>query len=145
MNEHGTILFAEDDDNDAFLFQTALKKAGVQNPMRRVRNGEEALHYLAGSGRYTDRAQYPFPCLLITDLKMPRLSGFDLLDHARSILESHQVPAIVLSASVSESDRSRSLGLGAHCYFVKPSNFPAFVAIAAEVKQTWLAPVTQHA
>src|ERR1051326_7445136 len=113
MSADSTILYAEDDENDAFLFLTALAKAGVPNPVVHVLNGEEAFCYLAGTGAYSDRAAHPFPCLLVTDLKMPRLSGFDLLAKARPILDSKHLPALVLSASVAEVDRERSLLLGA--------------------------------
>ena len=144
MNDIGTILLAEDDDTDSFLFETALRKAGVRNSIARVANGEEALEYLTGTGRYADRDQYPFPCLLVTDLKMPRLSGLDLLERAAALLKSAQLPAIVLSASVSETDRSRSFELGAHRYYVKPPALRELIAIATELKETWLAPITKR-
>src|SRR3954465_5246923 len=113
----GMILHAEDDENDAFLFQMALAKAGVVNPLTQVSNGEVALQYLTGTGAYLDRDKHPFPCLLITDLKMPTLSGFDLLTQVKHLLDSNQLRAIVLTASVADSDKQRCLQLGAHGYF----------------------------
>src|SRR3954466_13637851 len=83
----GTILHAEDDENDAFLFRRALSNAGVSNPMVQVQNGEEAICYLTGTELYRNREQHPFPCLLITDLKMPRLSGFELLERIKDVPE----------------------------------------------------------
>jgi CheY-like chemotaxis protein len=142
MSKSDTILLAEDDENDAFLLRTALSKAGVANPVAHVHNGEDAFHYLTGDGAFSDRAKYPFPCLLITDLKMPRFSGFDLLARAKTILESKHLTAIVLTASVADSDKQRSLELGAQAYYVKPSNFGALIALAHDFKQSWLAPVT---
>ena len=135
-------MYAEDDENDAFLFQTAPAKAGVRNPVVHVLNGEEALCYLAGTGAYSDRTAHPFPCLLVTDLKMPRLSGFDLLAQARAILKSGHVPAVVLSASVSEMDKERSLQLGAQEYFVKPADLNGLLALANELKHCWLSSMT---
>lgn len=139
MSISDTILFVEDDENDAFLVLTALSKAGVENPVVHVVNGEEALSYLAGTGPYADRAAHPFPCLVVTDLKMPRLSGFDLLSRAKPILDSTHLPVVVLSSSASESDKERSLQLGAQAYFTKPPDFNGLVRLANELKQSWLA------
>jgi CheY-like chemotaxis protein len=141
MTQYSTILLAEDDENDAFLLKRALSNAGVSNPVAHVPDGEDALHYLAGEGVFSDRSKHPFPCLLITDLKMPKFSGFDLLARAKPILESKHLPAIVLSASVADSDRERSLKLGAQAYYVKPSDLGALIALASELKQSWLPPV----
>jgi len=121
---------------------TALAKAGVPNPVVHVLNGEEAFCYLAGTGAYSDRAAHPFPCLLVTDLKMPKLSGFDLLAQAKPLLESSHVPALVLSASVSELDKQRSLQLGAQKFFVKPADLNGLLALANELKHCWLGKVT---
>lgn len=140
---YGTILLAEDDESDAFLFQIAMSQAGVNNPIVHVADGQEALAYLSGNGAYCDRAKHPLPCLLITDLKMPRLSGFDLLARAKPILESSNVPAVVLSASIAESDKVRSLQLGAEAFFVKAPDLAGLIAIATELKQSWLARVGQ--
>ena len=142
MSKSDTILLAEDDDNDAFLLRTALSKAGIANPVAHVHNGDDAFHYLTGDGAFSDPAKYPFPCLLITDLNMPRLSGFDLLARAKTILESKKLPAIVLSASMADSDKQRSFELGARAYYVKPSDLRDLIALAHDLKQSWLAPVT---
>jgi CheY-like chemotaxis protein len=75
VNKSGTILHVEDDENDAFFFRRALSKAGVTNALTQVIDGQAAVDYLNGIGLYCDREKYPFPCLLITDLKMPVLSG----------------------------------------------------------------------
>ena len=139
------ILYAEDDENDALFFQTALKKAGVTNPLVHKENGHDALAYLEGAGAYADRSLNPLPCLLITDLKMPIISGFELLARAKPILDQFHIPAIVLSASVAKCDRERCLQLGASAYFSKPSEFTSLAALALELKKSWLAPVMQHA
>ena len=145
MAKLATILLADDDENDVFLLKTALSKAGVAISVVHVSNGEEALHYLAGDGVFSDRAKYPFPCLLITDLKMPKFSGFDLLVRARPILESTHLPVIVLSASGADSDRERSLQLGAQAYYIKPADLRSLIALASDLKESWLGPVTQPA
>jgi|SRR5690242_3257512 len=138
MSKAGAILQAEDDENDAFLFRRALLKVGVQNPLTQVPNGEAAVHYLNGVGEYSDREKFPFPGLLITDLKMPVFSGFDLLAEIKPLLDSRELRAIILTASVADSDRERSLQLGAHAYFVKPSNLSGLVTLAAQLKEAWI-------
>lgn len=143
MSRFDTILLAEDDENDAFLFRRALSLASVANPVVHVLNGKDAMLYLTGVGVYSNRTEYPFPCLLVTDLKMPHLSGFDLLTQAKPILDSHQVSAVVLSASVAESDKKQALSLGARAFFVKPAGLPGLIALAKELKYSWLAPSNQ--
>jgi CheY-like chemotaxis protein len=143
MSRCGTILLAEDDESDAFLFQIALSHAGVDNPVVRVADGAEALCYLNGDAPYADRTKHAFPCLLVTDLKMPRLSGFDLLTRAKPLLETNHVPALVLSASTAEADKERSLRLGAQDFFVKSPDLAGLIHIATEIKRNWLMPVTQ--
>jgi CheY-like chemotaxis protein len=138
MNQPGTILYAEDDESDAFVFCRALAKAEVRNPVVHVLDGEAALKYLTGVEPYSDRDKYPFPCLLITDLKMPGFSGFDLLAEIKEKLKAKALRVIVLTASVADSDRERCRQLGSHGYFVKPTDFMDFVALAREVKKTWL-------
>src|SRR4051794_19062361 len=143
MLMRGTILHAEDDENDAFLFRTALSRAGVSNPIVQVQNGEEAIRYLSATGPYSDREKHPFPCLLITDLKMPRLSGFDLLAEIKELPQFRQLAAVVLTASVADSDKKRSLELGAKGYFVKPSGLAGLTQVALKLKESWI-PVAEQ-
>jgi CheY-like chemotaxis protein len=134
----GTILHAEDDENDAFLFRLALSQAGVPNPLVQVPNGQEAVHYLAGTGLFCDREKYSFPSLLITDLKMPEFSGFDLLEYVRNLPEAKQLRVIVLTSSVADSDRAKCFELGADGYFVKPSGLAGLLALVDELKESWI-------
>jgi CheY-like chemotaxis protein len=140
-----SILHAEDDENDAFLFRRALFKAGVANPLTWVPNGEVAVEYLTGAGSWSDRGMHPFPSLLITDLKMPALSGFDLLGRLKDLPGCAQLRVVVLSASVVESDKERCRRLGAHAYFVKPSDFADLIALAGELKRSWIPSVMEPA
>ena len=141
MNRNDTILLAEDDENDAFLFRMALKKAGIPNPLSRVPDGEDAINYLVGVGIYSDRVQYPLPSLVITDLKMPRRTGFDLLAWIQDQPQLNCPPVVVLSGSAEDSDKERALGLGAVAYFVKPPGLEQMVHLAHEWKESWLAPL----
>ena len=81
--DQATILLAEDDQNDVFFMQRAFSQARLLNPLKVVRDGEETIQYLQGEGVYADRVQYPFPVLLLLDLRMPRRNGFDVLEWLR--------------------------------------------------------------
>ena len=143
--KHSPILHAEDDECDAYLFRTALSRAGVENPIIQVPDGEAAVQYLRSAQSGADREHYPFPAVLITDLKMPRLSGFDLLAAIQDLLHSRQLRAVVLSASVAETDRERCMQLGADAYFVKPPDLSGLSSLARELKTAWIATVNQPA
>ena len=120
MNDIRPILIADDDDNDALLMDLAWKRAGIPYPLRRVRDGEEAVAYIQGTGPYADRAQHPFPLLVFLDLNMPRKSGFEVLETLRATPEYHALTIEVLSGSDRRNDVERALGLGANSYLVKP-------------------------
>jgi CheY-like chemotaxis protein len=83
MIEQGTVLLAEDDADDVLLTQIAFDKARLANPLQVVRDGEEAIAYLKGQGRFSNRHHFPFPILLLLDLKMPKLNGFQVLEWLR--------------------------------------------------------------
>jgi CheY-like chemotaxis protein len=139
MNNHGTILLAEDDENDILLFRRAFAKASVPNPVIVVKDGEGAIEYLSGAGVYSDRNRYPFPSLLITDLKMPRLTGFDVLAWLRNQAKPLDLKTIVLTSSVDEADKRRAFDLGARAYLVKPVGHDGLVELALQIKDRWLA------
>jgi CheY-like chemotaxis protein len=120
-NQRPAILVAEDDPNDAFMLKRALKKAGILNPVQLVENGAQALEYLRGDGKYNDRAAYPFPGVIITDLKMPKVNGFEVLKWLKRHPECGVIPSIVLSASILESDVVQAYQAGANCYLEKPN------------------------
>jgi CheY-like chemotaxis protein len=115
------ILLVEDDPNDTFLLKRAFQKTGIDLPVHVCTDGAEAIDYLGGAGPFADRDQFPFPRVVITDLKMPRVSGFDLLAWLRDHPESDVTPKIVLSASAEQQDVIKAYQLGANCYFQKPS------------------------
>ena len=120
MGTDRLILFAEDDAADALLFRIAIKKAGIPNPIAHVVDGEEAINYLRGTGIYSDRIEFPVPSVVVTDLKMPKISGFDLLAWLQSQPQFNSLPTVVLSGSAQQIDRDRALALGAQAYWVKP-------------------------
>src|SRR5271154_5315461 len=123
MAEMRSLLVAEDDDNDVFFIQRAFKQAEIVNPVHRVRDGEEAIAYLRGEGKYADRAQYPLPGLMLLDLKMPRKNGFEVIAWTRQQPGIRRLPIAVLSSSREEPDINRAYDTGANTYLVKPVNF----------------------
>jgi CheY-like chemotaxis protein len=116
------VLIAEDDVNDAVLLQRTLKKLGLITQVHIVRDGAEAIEYLEGHSKYTDRSIYPFPTIIITDLKMPRLDGFDVLQWLHERPECSIIPTIVWSSSAQQSDVTKAYKLGANCYLQKPAD-----------------------
>jgi len=132
------VLVAEDEETDAMLLRFAFEKAGVPNPLLVVRDGQEAVDYLAGAGEFADRARHPLPCLVILDLKMPRMSGFDVLAWLAERPQFGSLPRIVLSSSSYESDIQRARQLGAWDFRTKPHALRDFVQLVQELNDRWL-------
>lgn len=138
MNCARTVLLVEDDENDVFFLQRAFDAAEVPNPLHIVVDGQEAIDHLAGAGKYSDRNQYPIPCLLILDLKMPRKTGMEVLQWKREHPILNYLPTIVLSSSAHRYDIERAYRLGAHAFVVKPPSTEARTALARFIKGFWL-------
>ena len=134
----GTILLIEDDPNDVFLLQYAFEHAGVRNPLLAVEHGQEAIDYLAGDGKYADRSQYPLPCIVLLDLKMPGVSGLDLLRWIKSRPHLACIIVIILTSSKDQRDIHEAYKLGARSYLVKPLSVEERLALAKAVKAYWL-------
>jgi len=132
------VLAIEDEDNDAFLLRTALKKAGVPNPLVVVRDGQEAVDYLSGEMPFTDRSLHPLPVLILLDLKMPRMTGFDVLAWIATRPELKHLPVIVLSSSSDDSDVHKARQMGARDFYIKPHDFSQLIGIARELNSRWL-------
>lgn len=114
-----TILYAEDDENDVFFMKRALAKNHVK--LQVVTNGKEALEFLLGEGAVTDRKVFPKPDVLILDIKMPHLTGLDVLKWIREHTELNDLPVVMLSSSTHENDIAFCREKNAQGYFVKPS------------------------
>jgi len=133
-----TILHIDDDSNDLVLFQHACQKAGVRCNLQNVEDGEHAISYLRGAEPFADRERYPVPALVLLDLKMPRIHGFEVLAWMRGNEQLRATPVVVLSSSNHEADVKRAYDLGANSYLVKPVAFDALVEIAKSINQFWL-------
>lgn len=127
------LLYVEDEENDVFLVQIALERAGVRHPLELAANGPEALDYLARAV-----SARRLPALVLLDLNLPNMHGFEVLKRIRHSLELQTVPVLIFSSSDQESDRSRAAALGAVDYLVKPSNVDGFVEVARRLQEKWL-------
>ena len=132
------MLLVEDDPNDILLIQRAFAKACLVNPLKVVRDGEEALNYLAGSGDFSDRGRFPLPSLILLDLKLPRKSGLEILQWLRQQPALKHIPVIVLTSSKESSDVSRAYDLGANSYLVKPVGFEGLLELVKSIGMYWL-------
>ena len=115
-----TILLVEDNEDDLFVMQRSLKLAEVANPLQVVTDGQMALDYLSGTGEYGDRERHPIPSMIFLDLKLPYVSGFEVLDWMRLQPDLCSVDVVVLTSSDEERDQTRAYALGARSYLVKP-------------------------
>ncbi len=118
-----TVLLAEDEANDVFLMQRAVRKMDAPVSLQIATDGEEAIHYLSGQNKYSDRNLYPLPNLILLDIKMPRKNGFDVLGWLKQDATLTHIPVVMVSSSKVKSDIDRSHELGASAYLVKPVNF----------------------
>jgi len=133
-----SILLIEDETDDVLLIERAFRKAGIANPLQVVRDGEQAVNYLDGHGPFADRAQYPLPVLILLDLKLPRLSGHEVLRWLRRQPGLRRIPAVVLTSSRETPDVDRAYDDGANSYLVKPVSFDALLEMVKHLDMYWL-------
>jgi len=132
------ILLVEDSPDDVELTLRALKKAHVANPVAVVEDGAEALDYLFGTGAHAGRDANHTPKVILLDLKLPRLSGLEVLARVRADERTRKVPVVVLTSSREDADVAAAYRLGANSYIVKPVEFEAFMHAVGEVGLYWL-------
>jgi CheY-like chemotaxis protein len=132
-----TVLLVEDDLNDIFLVKRAFKMARIQNPLQVVTDGLEAIHYLKGEGKYADRGAYPLPKLVVMDIKMPRRTGFEVLEWVKQNSLLRRIPVVIVSSSDNPADINRAYELGANAYMVKPMDFRAVEHLFQSITHYW--------
>ena|SRR5882762_1138308 len=149
MPDQAVILIAEDREDDILLMRRAFRSAAIPNPIHVVRDGDEAIAYLQGEAQYANRAEYPLPALMLLDLKMPRVDGFEVLRWLRGQPGLSTLRVIVLTSSSDMGDVNRAYHLGANSFLVKPTDFENFVAMTRFLHDHWLqtskAPETSRA
>lgn len=137
MNNRRVILIVEDTEEDVELLKLAIRKANVTTPIQVARDGQEALDYLSGAGKFADRAAHPFPGVLFLDLKLPRRTGFDVLQFLKEYEQCKLIPVMVLTSSGLEQDVIRAYQLGANCYMVKPGTLGELLAFVEVAFRFW--------
>jgi two-component system response regulator len=132
------ILLVEDNDADAELTLRALKKQHLANRLHRVEDGAQALDFLFASGAYADRKTANVPKLVLLDLKLPKISGLEVLSRIKSDARTRTIPVVVMTSSREEPDLIKSYALGVNSYVVKPVEFESFSKAVAELGFYWL-------
>jgi len=138
LPEHAVILLVDDCENDIQIIRRAFVKAHLVNPVHVVRDGEEAMDYLSGSGKYSNRSEYPLPDLILLDLKMPKLDGFEVLEWIRKQPGVRGIAVVVLTASDQIRDVNHAYSLGANSFLVKPTDFDNSVELARLLREYWI-------
>ena len=133
-----SILIADDDENDVFFVRRAIERVGLRNPFFVAHDGQEAIDYLQGTPPYDDRAQYPLPGLLLLDLKMPRVNGFDVLAWLARRPDFKDLYVVVLSSSSHEEDIRKAKEFGADDFRTKPTDFQQLVEMVRSLQARWL-------
>jgi len=136
--EQYVILLVDDREDDLTVIRRAFTKSRILNPILAVQSGEEAIAYLRGEGKYSNRAEYPLPELILLDLKMPGLSGFDVLKWIRQHPTLKTIRIVVLTASDHMKDVNLAYELGANSFLVKPVEFDRFLDLANAINGYWL-------
>jgi two-component system, response regulator len=133
MSEQAIILLADDSPTDVALTQRALKAAHLPNPVQIVTTGQEVIEYLTGAihARFSGAR---IPLLILLDLDLPDLTGFEVLEWIRTQESLSEVPVVIYTGSVNESDANRAMHLGANSYWVKPSSFQGLVSLMQLLK-----------
>jgi CheY-like chemotaxis protein len=130
------VLLVEDSDEDAELTLRALKKRRLANLVHRVCDGEEALEFLFGTGRYADRGTSP-PRVVLLDLKLPKVGGLEVLKAIRANERTATTPVVVLTSSAEDRDLNDCYRLGVNSYIVKPVEFDAFFQAVEQLGLYW--------
>ena len=136
--EQAIILLVEDRADDIEIIRRAFVKAGLVNPLQVVRDGEEAIDYLRGHGKYANRTEFPLPDLVLLDLKMPKIDGFQTLEWIRKQSGIRGLPVVVLTSSDMLRDVNRAYALGANSFLVKPTDFQNSVELARVLREYWV-------
>jgi two-component system response regulator len=133
-----TILLVEDNPNDEELTLRALRKANIANEVAIARDGQEALDFLFGTGKYAGRELPTMPAVVLLDLKLPKLDGIDVLQRIRADPRTRLVPVVVLTSSSEDEDMVRSYQSGANSYVRKPIEFSAFANAVTQLGMYWV-------
>lgn len=133
-----TVLLVEDQATDVLLVKRAFSRANSTTVVQTVSDGDAAVAYLLGEGEYADRARFPFPQLLLLDLKLPRRSGLEVLEWVRKPGHFQRLPAIMLTSSSEMSDVNQAYDLGVNSYLSKPTAFEDLIRLVQTIDDYWV-------
>lgn len=137
MEKTAILLLVEDNPMDVALTLDAFTQAKLKNRMMVARNGQEALDYLFGREKYADRKLFPMPNLILLDLKMPGIDGFEVLRQIKQTEKLRRIPVVILTSSKEEGDRTMSYDIGANSYLLKPISFDGFIEVVRKIDDYW--------
>ena len=132
------ILLVEDNRMDVELTLDAFHEARLGNTVHVAPNGQDALDYLFGHGKYGDCGAFPLPNLILLDLKLPGIDGFEVLRQIKATPVIKRLPVVILTSSKEEGDRALSYDTGANSYLVKPISFEGFLGVVRTIEGYWL-------
>lgn len=133
-----TILVADDDADDRLMISEALHENGLAGDLKFVVDGGDLMHYLRRKEKYTDPDSSPRPKLILLDLNMPKMDGYEALKEIKNDPDLKSIPVVVLTTSKTEEDIYRTYNLGVNSFITKPVTFESLVAIIAKLGQYWL-------
>jgi two-component system response regulator len=138
VNKTVEILLVEDNDHDAEMALRALKKNNISNKITRLKDGEEALEFLFGTGDFEGRSVHNQPRVILLDLKMPKVDGLEVLKAVRSNKDTQNIPIVMLTSSKEERDVVDGYKLGVNSFIVKPVEFNSFMEAVKEIGFYWV-------
>lgn len=132
-----TILQVEDDPNDVFLLRRAMDRVGFMNPVQVANDGQQAIDYLRGVRQFADRGKFPLPCLVLLDLKLPCVTGLEVLREIRK-RPGTALTVVILTSSEQDADITAAYRLGANAFLTKPSEVTKLEEMMKSIKDFWL-------
>jgi CheY-like chemotaxis protein len=132
------ILVADDSEDDICLLKCAFSQSGINVAIHFVRDGEEAICYLRGDHGFADRGAFPYPELMLLDIKMPKVDGFSVLEWVRRERSLKRVPIVMLTSSQEPRDIDHAYDLGANSYLTKPCDFQGLTETVKWLDEYWL-------
>jgi CheY-like chemotaxis protein len=137
-----TVLYVENEQNDVLFMRRAFSRAGLEGWLQPLPDARTAMLYLTGEAPYADRTLHPLPRLLLIDLNMPAISGFELLNWLRQQPQLQELIVVIFSSSARPEDIKRASDLGAHDYLEKPTSGAQFGEVVQTLQQKWLGSAT---